>query len=142
MIGRVHRPGGPARKLVLDHGGNAERLQHFPGEDMDWELLTGGRNVDARSGKAMPRVRICPGCSVVLLDNCEKCPYCGTFQPSSRRLIAEREAELEVLERVRIEKLRQATRRRVSRVARKVGAPEGWIDTVVNSLMERDGRDG
>ena len=138
MIGRVQRPGGPARKLVLDHGGNAERLQHFPGEDMDWELLTGGRNVAAPAGKAMPRVRICPGCSVVLLDDCETCPYCGTFQPSSRRLIAEREAELAVLERARIEKLRQATRRRVSRVARKVGAPQGWIDVVVASLMERD----
>ena len=142
MIGRVQRPGGSAKKLVLDHGGNAERLQHFPGEDVDWELLTDGRNVGAPAGKVMPRVRICPGCSVVLLDDCEKCPYCGTFQPSSRRLIAEREAELEVLERVRIEKLRQATRKRVMQVAKKVGAPEGWIDTVVNSLMERGRRDG
>lgn len=142
MIGRVQRSGGPARKLVLDHGGNAERLQHFPGEDVDWELLTGGRNNNTAAGKALPRVRICPGCSVVLLDACEKCPYCGTFQLSNRRLIAEREAELEVLEKERIEKLRRATRQRVARVARKVGAPEGWIDVVVGSLMERAGRDG
>ena len=142
MIGRVQRPGGPSRKLVLDHGGNAERLQHFPGEDMDWELLTGGRNTAARTGKELPHVRICPGCGVVLLDDCEKCPHCGTFQPSSRRLIAERESELEVLEKVRIDKLRQATRRRVARVARKVGAPQGWIDVVVTSLMERTERDG
>jgi superfamily II DNA or RNA helicase len=141
MIGRVQRVGGPAQKLILDHGGNAERLQHFPGEDMDWELLTGGRNVAAPAGRAMPRVRICPGCSVVLLDDCEKCPYCGTFQPSSRRLIAEREAELELLEKGRIEKLRRATRRRVARVARKVGAPEGWIDVVVASLIKRTARD-
>jgi superfamily II DNA or RNA helicase len=142
MIGRVQRTGGPAKKLVLDHGGNAERLQHFPGEDMDWELLTGGRNVAPRTGEALPRVRICPGCGVVLLDDCEKCPHCGTFQPSSRRLIAEREAELEVLEKARIDKLRQATRRRVARVARKVGAPQGWIDVVVASLIERTERDG
>ena len=142
MIGRVQRPGGSAKKLVLDHGGNAERLQHFPGEDMDWELLTGGRNVAALSGKSVLHVRICPGCSVVLLDDCEKCPYCGTFQPSARRLIEEQEAELALLEKERIEKLRRNTRKRVTQVAKKAGAPEGWIDTVVNSLMERERRDG
>lgn len=141
MIGRVQRVGGTSRKLVLDHGGNAERLQHFPGEDVDWELLTGGRLTPA-SPRTSDHVRICPGCSAVLLESCENCPYCGTFQPSVRRLIEEQEAELAVLEKTRIEKLRNSTRRRVTRIAQRVGAPTGWIDTVVNSLMEREPRDG
>jgi superfamily II DNA or RNA helicase len=141
MIGRVQRVGGASRKLVLDHGGNAERLQHFPGEDVDWELVTGGRAAEAAK-KTSERVRICPGCSAVLLESCETCPYCGTDQPSARRLIEEQEAELALLEKEHIEKLRKSTRKRVMRVASRVGAPEGWVDTVVNSLMERTRGDG
>lgn len=134
MVGRVQRPGGTDRKLILDHGGNAERLQHFPGEDVDWLLSRGSRP----SKDPMPRVRVCGACQAILKEADAVCPQCGVVQPkNARRLVEEREAELVRLDRARIEALRAAARERAERVARSVGAPEGWVDKVVASLVTR-----
>lgn len=131
MIGRLQRIGGPKRKLILDHGGNAIRLQHFPGEDMTWSLDHGKPTVDATS-----RVRLCIECGAVLVEDCKECPECGATQPkSARRQLEEREAALVELDRKRFEKLRAAVRKRTEKVARDVKAPPGWVDKVVDEVV-------
>jgi superfamily II DNA or RNA helicase len=138
MIGRVQRPGGVPRKLILDHGGNADRLQHFPGEDVDWQLSQGSRKSKA---KAPPSIRLCVQCSAVLKEICEECPHCGAAQPkSARRRVEEHEAELVELDRSRIEALRAQVRQRSEKIALKVGAPASWVDAVVESVVQRSGR--
>ena len=133
MIGRVQRIGGPKRKLILDHGGNAIRLQHFPGEDMTWSLDHG-----KPLGDAAPRVRVCVECSAVLIEACEECPECGAPQPKSvRRQLREHEAALVELDRKRFETLRAEIRARADKVAHEVNAPPGWADRVVESMVSR-----
>lgn len=138
MVGRVQRPGSGPPKLVLDHGGNADRLQHFPGEDVDWKLARGSRKLKRR---APPSVRLCVACCAVLRETCEVCLHCGTAQPrSTKRLVEEHEAELVELDRARIEALRRGVRQRAEEVARRVGAPASWVDTVVEAVVLRGGR--
>jgi DNA repair protein RadD len=133
MIGRVQRPGVTARKLVLDHGGNAERLHHFPGEDVEWVLARGS----TRTAGTTP-VRMCFQCHAVLLDGADACTQCGAPQPKSeRRMLEEREAELVELDRKRIEQLRDDVRQRVTRLAKRIDAPASWIERVVDELVSR-----
>jgi DNA repair protein RadD len=133
MIGRVQRPGVTARKLILDHGGNAERLRHFPGEDVEWVLARGSTKT---TGCTL--VRTCFQCHAILLEGADACTQCGALQPKSeRRVLEEREAELVELDRERIEQLRTTVRQRVARIAKQVDAPAGWAERVVNELVSR-----
>lgn len=133
MIGRVQRPGITAHKLILDHGGNAERLRHFPGEDVEWVLARGSTKVVGRT-----HVRTCIQCHAILSEGVDVCPQCGAAQPKSeRRMLEEREAELVELDRERIERLRADVRQRVTSVAKRVNAPANWIERVVDELVSR-----
>jgi superfamily II DNA or RNA helicase len=133
MIGRVQRPGITARKLVLDHSGNAERLRHFPGEDVEWVLAKGSTKISGCS-----HIRACVQCHAIILEDADVCPQCGASQPkNARRVLEEREAELVELDRKRIEQLRSDVRQRVTGIAKQVNAPAGWIERVVDELVAR-----
>lgn len=134
MIGRAQRVGGTKRKLVLDFGGNSMRLEHFPGEDVEWSLDHG----QSKHSKTVSRIRVCinPKCNTVLRDACEKCPQCGAAQPKSEaRKIEELKGQLVELDRERFEKLRAEIRERAEKVARDVKAPPGWVNKVVDAVV-------
>lgn len=136
--------------IVIDHGANFDRFELYPSYDMEWTLQHGVETTTSRK-----RARICQKCLVFMPRSARKCPHCGApcpkrGTPDPFEKLAELEEvsrrgerpvrDLVLLEKERvenIEKLRRNTRKRVMCVARKVGASESWIDTVVNSLLER-----
>lgn len=134
MIGRVQRPGGSDRKIVLDHGANCTRLQHFPGEDVTWALTQGA----PRNEGPEERVKVCFACHLVIGWKCAECPQCGTAQPSTRsrrEILQEDEANLIELQRSRLEQRRAALRIRAEKIAQTRGLNAAWIDRVVDGEL-------
>jgi superfamily II DNA or RNA helicase len=138
MIGRVQRPEGPTAKIVLDHGANCTRLQHFPGEDVAWTLEQGAPPRPAAETEVW--VKACVACRLVIEWSCGECPQCGAKQPATRaprEILREREADLIKLERARFEKQREALRARAQKVARTRGLDDNWVERVVAGELPR-----
>lgn len=135
MIGRVQRPEGSRRKLVIDHASNCTRLQHIPGEDVAWTLERG----EPEQSKE-PRLKTCVECDALIPWACTECPACGAEVPmtkTSRQILDEQEAELVRLNRRRFEKKRNELRKRAAKIARKRGLDMPWVERVVDGEMPR-----
>lgn len=138
MIGRVQRPEGPTVKIVLDHGANCTRLQHFPGEDIAWALEQGAPS--RPDAKVEVWVKACVACHLIIEWSCGACPQCGAEQPvtrAPREILREREADLIQLEHERLEKKREALRARARKVARTRGLDAAWVERVVDGELPR-----
>ncbi len=138
MIGRVQRPEGPSVKIVLDHGANCTRLQHFPGEDIAWTLEQGAP--PRSTAEAEVWVKTCVACHLVLEWSCGLCLQCGAEQPltrAPREILREREENLVKLEQARFKKQRADLRARAQEVAQTRGFADTWVERVVNGELPR-----
>jgi DNA repair protein RadD len=142
MIGRVQRPEGPTAKIVLDHGANCTRHQHFPGEDIAWTLEQ-GRAVRIAAEAAL-WVKACIACQLIIEWSCTTCPQCGSAQPSTkapREIPQEREIDLIALERSRLEqrerldKQRAILRERAQKIAQARSLDDAWVERVVDGEL-------
>ena len=128
MVGRVQRPWKDRVPVVIDHGNNAIRHGRLPDEDIDWSLDSGVE----REAAAVPVMKSCVGCALVIPGGCTTCPDCGVDQPMDRREAEKQEiaARLEEANRKRIDEIRG----RVLAVAKTKGATRGWVERVVAGL--------
>jgi DNA repair protein RadD len=73
MAGRILRPWGGIKPLILDHGGNVDR-HGLPHQDFEWSLK-------GRPKKAMaPPMKTCADCFAYIPAGCKTCPHCSAEQ--------------------------------------------------------------
>jgi superfamily II DNA or RNA helicase len=95
--GRVLRTcKGKERAMILDFGGNAERLG-FP-EDYEFTELDQGKKKKQEAIKKEKIPKICPSCDFIKPIGVNTCPRCG-FLPERKSEIEAGEGELEKLKR-------------------------------------------
>lgn len=93
QIGRGSRP-HPGKKdlLILDHGGNTERLDCLYADDRMWDLS--GAPAKDSSKEAVPRVTRCVACFRCFRYGPVQCPFCGAAMPRNGREIKQVEGDL------------------------------------------------
>ena len=98
MVGRGARPSkGKERFLVLDHGGNINRLGFYE-DEIEWGLE--GKELGFKKKvvrKKEKKIRTCKMCA--FLHTGPKCPQCGYTIPDFGKLIDAEEAELVALKK-------------------------------------------
>ncbi len=125
MVGRVQRYSGKVRPIVIDHGGNVQRFDVLPGEDIDWSL----EGSDMRRDEQDPKLKECEHCCAVIPHGDTECPECGeevAVHATPKQEREEVEAQLEEVTRAEMDALRG----RIEDMARKKGAPNGWVEKV------------
>lgn len=133
--GRVLRPWGGVKPIILDHGGNVDR-HGLPHEDRTWSLAA---KVKRESGA--PAVKNCPACFAFISASAKACPHCGHVFAAA---VEEREGPPEpppvpvdlALRTLSGEDAQLAFFRRQHKKARELGRKPGWI---MHSFRERFG---
>lgn len=128
-VGRGMRWRKGAQPIVIDHGNNAPRLGVWPGDDVEWSL--DGR----RRSAGDPLWKQCESCLEKIPLGAAVCEHCGHECPIERERRQREEVEARLEEMTRAEYM--ALRKRVEKVAKKKGAPEGWVDKVTAEMMAR-----
>lgn len=80
MAGRVLRPWEGVQPVILDHGGNVDRVVNgepmgLPHVDREWSLTDKPKLVGAAPSKA------CGTCFAMIPASCRSCPHCAEEQP-------------------------------------------------------------
>lgn len=100
QIGRGSRPHpGKTNLLILDHGGNTERLDCLYADDRCWDLE--GTPIKEKDKDNAPRVARCVACFRCFRVGPVSCPYCGSPMPKVGREIKQVEGELQQRQRER-----------------------------------------
>ena len=82
---RCMTPHGNITPLIIDHGGNWDRLGP-PHEDLSWSLTS---KAQRRTGASAP-MKICKACFAYVAIGCILCPHCGSeFSASEMKLPTE-----------------------------------------------------
>ncbi len=129
MVGRVQRRYRRQKPIVLDHGGNVERLDIIPGDDIAWTLKSGR----PERSKMQPKVRGCEECGIVLDRGSLICEGCGHEHEHRMTEKEERQVIEAELEEVTREKL-NAIKNRVEKFAENRNVPKGWKAKVTAEL--------
>jgi DNA repair protein RadD len=89
QVGREMRPWNSVSPLLLDHGGNFDRLG-CPFEDLHWSLTT-----RPSRGSGQPPMKLCKACFAYVECGCTLCPFCGyQFTVADRKTPSETSAQL------------------------------------------------
>lgn len=125
---------GKRRALILDHVGNALRLECTPTSTMTWSLDGEERSKRSRDDDETT-VRQCNDCFSVW-ERGNTCPACGLMIKAKPRLIKEVDGELKRLTEEEVERARRAKRQEVGRaqtiddlkrIAKERGYSPGWV---------------
>lgn len=124
--GRVMRPSGRRRPVVLDHALNCIRFG-LPQSDRDHQLTDTHTVVPSASP-----IKVCPQCRAVCRAGRSKCSACGhlfkkterNYHPGETRDLL-REINPLVIQRIRSN---------VEQYGKKIGAEEGWAQRVMRTL--------
>jgi superfamily II DNA or RNA helicase len=129
MAGRCTRPYRGRRPVVIDHGDNVRRFQVLVGQDIEWQLESG-----SKESKDQNKLKPCVACLEFIPYGSIECPECGAEQPKTAR--QEREEIKIKLEEMKIERMNEL-RKRVESIAQLKNAPDGWVEKVMSSRVER-----
>jgi DNA repair protein RadD len=122
--GRVLRPWGGVKPIILDHGGNVDR-HGLPHEDREWSLAA---KVTRQSGA--PAVKNCPSCFAFIAASSKACPHCAHVfanepaEPAPQAPVVPVDLALRTLSG---EDAQLAFFRRTHKRARELGRKPGWI---------------
>jgi DNA repair protein RadD len=125
-VGRGMRWRRGPRPIALDFGDNAPRFKLWPGDDVPWSI--DGKERASRE----PLWKQCEGCQERIPLAATVCPECGHACPIERARREREEADAELQEATRAEYM--ATRGRVEAMAKKKGAPAGWVEKVMEEI--------
>lgn len=132
MTGRVQRTFGGRVPIVIDHGGNVQRFNIVPGEDIEWSLETGAAPVADD-----PKSKECRECHAFNPWGASECGECGAETPLRKTPRQEREeveAQLEAIDRAKLDAERAALRARIDAMAKRKNAPKGWAEKVFRDV--------
>lgn len=126
QIGRILRAAeGKRNAIILDHGGNMERLG-FPTDALPAVLCNGEKkDSDSESKEAKEKLpKPCPKCFFVRPAGVHECPQCG-FAPEAAHHVVSTNDKLVKIERVPIGE-KEDWYRQLLHFARTHGYQDGW----------------
>jgi len=126
MMGRGLRThSSKSNCLILDHGGNIERLG-FPDDPLPTELCTKVKGVSSkdRREKEEPKPKACPKCKFLKPAQVHTCPSCG-FTPERQADVKHTSTKLERLKKSTIDD-KQSIYSQFLHYADQRGYTDGW----------------
>ena len=132
QMGRCLRPApGKSHAVILDHAGNARRLECLPDTEHEWSLDAAPAPRRADADPDVVTVRVCAEC-LSTHAAAPVCPFCGFVYPLQSRTVDEVAGELELLDAAyeaagrRVEEGGCHTLEDLQRLAAERGYKPGW----------------